>query len=61
MVFKNSGAIFERVVASFVIGDHRSLMVTTTSLPIRYLWKITSSKIAKDAISRFSSLQILGE
>jgi len=36
-------------------------LIVTTPLPIKYLWKITSSKIAKDVISRCVSLQILGE
>lgn len=36
-------------------------LIVTTPLPIQYLWKITSSKIAKAVISRFVSLQISGE
>jgi hypothetical protein len=36
-------------------------LIVTTLLPIQDLWKITLSKIAKDVISGFAFLQILGE
>jgi hypothetical protein len=36
-------------------------LIVTPSLPIQIPWKITSSIIAKDVISRFVSLRILGE